>query len=282
MFWCASTTCKQASQHARKPACSQSSTAHVAHRRPKRCLRWATKAASPPSGHRLCKGRKQIALIPHCVHADTKTETAGQEHARFTCRQPRPTHAEKSNPSSCIGSWLTFRSPVSGPAAAEPNLALACTDIRRRVCSLRGSSIDGQDMEGLQPHARCSQQWAGCCRCAPLPPPALLNSQHSTAQHSTAQHVATQHLTWTGRKSAAAWVAAGRWRWRQTLGTARSLERRSEQCCMGLNKIAPAWHTGLVSQGGTGVDAHGLQPKQQGLPNISPLPSDSNTRGRLI
>ncbi len=53
--------CQAGNRHASKPACSQPSTAHIAHRRPKRCLRWATTAASPPSGHRLCKGRDHQA-----------------------------------------------------------------------------------------------------------------------------------------------------------------------------------------------------------------------------
>lgn len=171
---------------------------------------------------------------------------------------------------------------MSGPAAAEPNLALACTDIRRRVCSLQGAKSIGKLIERghHQPHAQPVGH-AGSCRCPLLPHPKLLHA--SAISNSTAQHMAAQPLTWTVRKSAAAWGAAGRLRRRRTHGTATSLERRSKHCHNGF--VAPAWHTGLVSQGGTGINAHGWQPSNSGsqaLVHCHQSPREGLTRGRLI
>lgn len=125
-----------------------------------------------------------------------------------------------SHPCMHASASLTFRSPVSGPAAAEPNLALACTEARRRVCSLQG-----QDQA-------C---WSARCVCVP----AAYNRCNQAACGSSAfafvclgsvcccHRNTEQSPTWTGHRSAATWGAAGRWRRRRMPGSARSLEGRS-------------------------------------------------------
>lgn len=112
--------------HQRQHVCALGKR-NTAHRRPKRCFRWATTPASPPSGPRLCDVETRwsaVQDVPSVRWATTPADLPGTDPASEVERQLGPLDAVLS----IAAAPHTTAAPMP-PQGAHPS---ACTECHLR------------------------------------------------------------------------------------------------------------------------------------------------------